>query len=155
MDYTVHGILQARIPEWVGIPFSRRSSQPRDWTQVSHIAGGFFTSWATREALPENMAPNVLKSATVTVSVLPNKSMFLSLLGYNPVFIHSSFHLWHMNRGWFMTWTQKTVGWKYWKFRGQAISFVSGILKKIICTAMLNFWLTKIQKFEISRSVNI
>ena len=50
MDYTVHGILQARILEWVAFPFSRRSIQPRDQTQVSHIAGGFFTSWATREA---------------------------------------------------------------------------------------------------------
>ena len=44
MDYTVHGILQARILEWVAFPFSRGSSQPRDQTQVSHIAGGFFTS---------------------------------------------------------------------------------------------------------------
>ena len=50
MDYTVHGILQARILEWVAFPFSRGSSQPRDRTQVSHIAGGFFTSWITREA---------------------------------------------------------------------------------------------------------
>ena len=50
MDYTVYGILQARILEWVAIPFSRGSSQPRDQTQASHIAGGFFTSWATREA---------------------------------------------------------------------------------------------------------
>ena len=47
---TVHGILQARILEWVAFPFSRGSSQPRDQTQVSHIAGRFFTSWATREA---------------------------------------------------------------------------------------------------------
>ena len=44
MDYTVHGILQARILEWVAFPFSRGSSQPRDRTQVCHIAGGFFTS---------------------------------------------------------------------------------------------------------------
>ena len=44
MDYTVHGILQARILEWVAFPFSRGSSQLRDQTQVSHIAGGFFTS---------------------------------------------------------------------------------------------------------------
>ena len=36
--------------EWVAFPFPRRSSQPRDWTQVPHIAGGFFTSWATMEA---------------------------------------------------------------------------------------------------------
>ena len=47
---SVHGILQARILEWVAIPFSRGSSQPRDWTWVSCIAGGFFTVWATREA---------------------------------------------------------------------------------------------------------
>ena len=45
----VHGILQARILEWVAFPFSRGSSQPRDQTQISHIAGRFFTSWATRE----------------------------------------------------------------------------------------------------------
>ena len=50
MDNTVHGILQARILEWLAVPFSRGSSQPRDQTQVSHIAGEFFTSWVTREA---------------------------------------------------------------------------------------------------------
>ena len=50
MVYTVPGILWARILEWVAFPFSRVSSQPRDWTQVSHIAGRCFTSWATREA---------------------------------------------------------------------------------------------------------
>ena len=44
IDYTVHGILQARILEWVAIPFSRASSQPRNQTQVSLTAGGFFTS---------------------------------------------------------------------------------------------------------------
>jgi len=44
MDYTVHGTLQARILEWVAVPFSRGYSQPRDLTQVSHIAGRFFTS---------------------------------------------------------------------------------------------------------------
>ena len=48
--YTVHGILQARILEWVAVPFSRGFSQPRDQTQVFHIVGKFFTSWATREA---------------------------------------------------------------------------------------------------------
>ena len=51
MDYTVHGILQARILEWEAFPFSRGSSPSRDKTQVSHIAGGFFTTWATREDL--------------------------------------------------------------------------------------------------------
>ena len=44
---SVHGILQTRILEWLVIPFSRGSSQPRDWTQVSCIASRFFTNWAT------------------------------------------------------------------------------------------------------------
>ena len=60
MDHTVHGVLQTRILEWVAFPFSRGSSQPRDWTQVSHIAGGFFTSWATRDALRE-VSPKVYR----------------------------------------------------------------------------------------------
>ena len=51
VDYMVNGILQARILECVAFPFSRGSSQPRDRTQVSRIAGRFCTSWATREAL--------------------------------------------------------------------------------------------------------
>ena len=50
MDYTVHGILQARILEWVAVPFSRGYPQPRDQTQVSYIAGRFFTILATKEA---------------------------------------------------------------------------------------------------------
>ena len=48
---SVHGILQARILEWGAIPFSRESSQPRDQTRVSYIAGGFVTIWMTRVAL--------------------------------------------------------------------------------------------------------
>ena len=44
MDYTVHGILQAKILEWVAFPFSMGSSQPRDGTGVSCIAGGFVTN---------------------------------------------------------------------------------------------------------------
>ena len=47
---SVHGILQARILEWVAMPSSGESSQPRDQTQVSRIAGRCFTLWATREA---------------------------------------------------------------------------------------------------------
>ena len=49
-DSSVHGILQARISEWVGIPFSRGSSWPRDQPRVSWIAGRFFTIWAARGA---------------------------------------------------------------------------------------------------------
>ena len=48
MDY---GILQVRILEWVAIPFSRGSSRPWDWTQVSHIVDRFFTIWTTKFAV--------------------------------------------------------------------------------------------------------
>ena len=48
---SVHGILQAWLLAWGAIPFSRRSSWPRDWTQVVRTAGGFFTIWATRDTL--------------------------------------------------------------------------------------------------------
>ena len=48
---SVHGIFQARILEWVAIPFSRGSCQPRDWTQASRTGSGFLIVWATREAL--------------------------------------------------------------------------------------------------------
>ena len=51
---SLHGILQARVLEWVAISFSRGSSQPRDWTWVSRIPGRFFNVWATREGSPLN-----------------------------------------------------------------------------------------------------
>ena len=47
---SIHGVFQARILEWVAIFFSRVSTRPMDWTQVSHIAGRLFTLWATRES---------------------------------------------------------------------------------------------------------
>ena len=49
MGYTVHGILPARILEWVAVAFSKGSFRPRNQTEVSCIAGGFFASWATRK----------------------------------------------------------------------------------------------------------
>ena len=70
-----HGILQTRILEWIVFPFSRGSYQPRVWTQVSHIAGRFFTSWATREAqeywLPLNTCKkkNQKKKNQLTISL--------------------------------------------------------------------------------------
>ena len=48
---SVYGILQARILEWVAVPFSRGSSQPRNHTRVSCIAGRFFTNWAAMKVL--------------------------------------------------------------------------------------------------------
>ena len=57
VDYTVHGGLQARILECGAFPFSMGSSQPRDRTQVSCIAGGFFTSWAIGKPLFSQGSP--------------------------------------------------------------------------------------------------
>ena len=70
MDYTVHGIFQTRILEWVAFPFSRGFPQPRDQTQVSHIAGRFFTSWATRAQFTclLNMGRHFSKFSETTVS---------------------------------------------------------------------------------------
>ena len=53
-DYTVHGIPQVRILEWVAVPFSNWSSWSRNWTRVSCIAGRFFPSWTTTDALKGN-----------------------------------------------------------------------------------------------------
>ena len=79
MDYSppgssVHGILQARILEWVAIFFSTGSSQPRTQTRVSCIADIFFTDWATREAAFSKVVVcesfNFSKSSpTITLSV--------------------------------------------------------------------------------------
>ena len=76
MDYTVHGILQARILERVAFPFSRGSSQPRDQTQVSHITGRLFTSWTTREALLIFECVNSLLSITGKYSICIHSSTY-------------------------------------------------------------------------------
>ena len=54
-DSSVHGILQARILEWVAVSFSRESSQPRDWILVSCIAGGCFTIWPIKRSPLEKL----------------------------------------------------------------------------------------------------
>ena len=72
----VHGILQARILEWVAIPFSKGSFQPREQTQVSHIAGGFFTSWATKETQTREEEQSNMEQAdipSIVLSFLPAK----------------------------------------------------------------------------------
>ena len=65
--WILHGILQARMTGWVAVPFSRESSQSRDRTQVSCIAGGFFTSWATREAQWLNNRQSVNNGGVMTL----------------------------------------------------------------------------------------
>ena len=75
MDSTVHGILQARVLEWVAVPFSRVSSHPRDWTQISRIAGRFFTSWATGN--PNHVPDTVLSPEIKQTSVFMGTLCFL------------------------------------------------------------------------------
>ena len=69
---SVHGILQARILERAAIPFSRGSSQPRARTEVSCIAGGCFTMWATREARRPLQKPSISSWASQAVLVVKN-----------------------------------------------------------------------------------
>ena len=75
-DYTVPGILQAKILEWVAFPLSKGSSQPRDPTQISGIAGRFFTSWVTREA----PCPKTVLKRSSKLSSLPNTAVFFFVL---------------------------------------------------------------------------
>ena len=60
-NYTFHGILHARILEWVAFSFSMGSSQPQDRAQVSHIAGGFFTIWATPREAQDDIYESIYK----------------------------------------------------------------------------------------------
>ena len=68
-----HWILQARILEWIAYPCSRGSSQPRDQTHVSCIAGRFFTSWATRDAYWISKASHNVQWIVGTQLVLLNE----------------------------------------------------------------------------------
>ena len=68
---SVCGISPARILEWVAISFSRGSSWPRDWTQVSCIAGRLFTVWATRE---ENYCQHVRSGMLMAPALSPARS---------------------------------------------------------------------------------
>ena len=84
MDYTVHGILQAGILEWVAFPFSRGSSQPRDQTQVSRISSRLFTSGATDLAL--RFKGNLLEDSGHTVPLWEEqhakRKLFLSTFSF-------------------------------------------------------------------------
>ena len=80
---SVHGVLQARILEWVTIPFSKGSFWPRDWIWVPCIAGAFFTIWAAKEALISytSMQSKKLKE-NPHASIWPyNQDSLLTLLG--------------------------------------------------------------------------
>ena len=72
---SVHGILQARILEWVAIVFSRGSSQPRDGTRISYIGRWMLCHWATRETLP----PVCLNSLLIHLLVIKMRLIWTSM----------------------------------------------------------------------------
>ena len=83
---SVCGILQARILEWVAISFSRGFSQPKDWTWVSCIAGGFFTIWATREALIYIIFPSLFCIYLLLYKCTYVRLLLLFFLSQSPFF---------------------------------------------------------------------
>ena len=83
---SIHRIIQKRLLEWADIPFSKRSSWPRDWTWVSWIAGRYFTIWATCDILLDHVEftlihwPNIPGSYSI---------LFFTVLDF-------SFMTWHI-----------------------------------------------------------
>ena len=78
---SVHGILQARKLEWIAIAFCRGSSQPRDWTQVSHVSGRLFIVWATGEVLNKEILLSLCLEPRIGVglAVGPKESVALEI----------------------------------------------------------------------------
>ena len=117
---SVHGILQTRTLEWVAMPSPRGSSQPRDWSRVSHISDRFFTIWATREADGHSQINELLSPLVLW---LINKEM-LKLMGQK-----------HMDSPWLETvsynlkvlWT-KEVSSRCWLEYSEGVSFQSSPL---------------------------
>ena len=90
INYTFHGILQVSILEWVDFLFFRGSSQPRDQTQVYRIAGSYFTSWVTREALLGRKAMTKVDSI---FSVFKSRDITADKGMYSQSFIFSNSHV--------------------------------------------------------------
>ena len=92
---SIHGIFQARILEWVAVAFSKVSSQPRDWTPVSCIAGRlFFIIWATEESICQNPYINIM---------LPLRISFTYF-----ILLHIHHHT--KNRGWTLSCLENISG---------------------------------------------
>ena len=85
---SIHGISQARVVEWVAISFSRRSSQPRDWTQVSHIVGRLFTIWATREVRKGRGTRDQIANICwiIEKARVPEKNIYFCFIDYAKAF---------------------------------------------------------------------
>ena len=102
MDYTVPGILQARILEWVAFPFSRGSSQPSNRTGVSCTADWFFTDWHIREA-------HIIGVPGIKPAVSPR---FAYTEPTPPRLVH---HRWNIN--WLNPWWWPWLGKKVWNHK--------------------------------------
>ena len=99
---SVHGVLQARILEWVAISFSRGSSQPREWTWVSYTVGRFFTIWATREAHGAwDPAYGGLRTTPDPISCTPGPAHVWRLVC---AFLWREYAAFHRSSDGFMTW---------------------------------------------------
>ena len=95
MDYTVHGILQARILEWVAFHFSRGSSQPRDRTQVSGIAGRWTEpgklQFTGSQTVGHKFVHDTYYKYIYNIYQSPGKCFFRQQ--YTVISEHSSYHL--------------------------------------------------------------
>ena len=120
---SIHGIFQARVLEWVAISFFRRSSQPRDWTQVSCIAGRFFTVWVTREA-----------------HMVPQQSFFKGQVkeGVSPKVYHELMH-------------NSLIGWWWSVLRRQIWGFCTCVL--VNCSHLVKVLASEIVKKSASDTI--
>ena len=93
LQRSIYGIFQARVPEWVAISFSRRSSQPRDPTWVSRIVGRCFTIWATREDSRQRChCSSVTKSCSTLCDPVDSSKPSSSVLHYILEFAQTHVH---------------------------------------------------------------
>ena len=141
MDYTVHGILQVRILEWVAFPFSSGSSWPRNRTRVSCIAGRFFTNWAMREAL----IPHIFKSYNDepwfgSLFIHCTKHLSYNLAMWRPtiwglvVFLHSFFGNFFLSVFWNCYWSDRR-----WSLETNPLIFSLLSIVPSVCPFVL-FW---------------
>ena len=128
--FSVHGVLQAGILEWVVIPFSRGSSGPRDWTQVSCIAGRFFYCLSHQRSYTEAHTQKGLAlwvNDLLSPVFLPGEShRWRSLVGYSPrvakteqLHFHFHYHLLDLIK--FCFWTCAFVFSEIWWSKGACV----------------------------------
>ena len=125
MDYTLHGILQARILEWVSYPFSSGSFQPRNQTRASCIAGGFFTNWAIRKALKYILFYNKLDWASPEAQQVKNlppmqetQEMWIQSLGWEDP-LEEGMATYSSILAWKIPWTEEPGG--LWSMKSQRV----------------------------------